>query len=60
MEDLSTSGFTRLQDVLVSGDVGCHLAAIEGATKFIGRVHSETWLDEMKTNEREALVGNHR
>ena len=59
MEDLSLSGFTKLQDILISGDVDCHLAAIEGALKFIGQVHRETWLEEMNSDDKDAIFTNH-
>ena len=60
MEDLSRGGFTKLQDVLVSGDVEAHLTAIEGALAFIGHVHSATWLEEMANSEKKELINNHR
>ena len=60
MEDLSHSGFIKLQDVLVSGDVAAHLPAIEGALTFIGRVHSATWLEEVESSKRRELIDNHR
>ena len=60
MEDLSQSGFTKLQDVLISGDVAAHLPAIEGALAFIGRVHGATWLEEMENSKKRELMDNHR
>lgn len=62
MEDLSRSGFTKLQDVLVSGDVSRHQlqAAVGGALTFIGRVHSETWLEKLTSDEKGVLISNHR
>lgn len=60
MEDLSLGGFTKLHDIVIFGDVSCHLAAIEGALKFIGRVHKETWLEEMNSDEKDAIRSNHR
>ena len=60
MEDLSQGSFTKLQDVLISGDVDAHLTALEGALAFIGRVHKTTWLEEMDNSERRELIDNHR
>ena len=60
MEDLSRGGFTKLQDVLISGDVAAHLPAIERTLAFIGHVHSATWLEKMENGKRRELIDNHR
>ena len=60
MEDLSLTGFVKLQDVLVSGDIDSHLTAIEGALAFIGKVHRVTWMEKMGSSEKKALSDNHK
>ena len=50
MEDLV--GYRKLQDQLYNGAVNEHIPAIVSAFRFIGRVHSTTWVNSLPTEER--------